>query len=131
MNTHRQVSQSLINAIVLACTARKDFIAEKILQRKPKVLGIYRMVMKAGLYNSCTSSIQGIMKRTKTKGIKVVICEPGLEEAEFYNSPVTKDILTFKQETDVIIANRHREDLDDVAEKFLAAICSVRIPVKY
>lgn len=114
---YRQVPQNLINAIVQANTTRKDFIAEQILQRQPKVVGVFRLVMKAGSDNFRASSIQGIMKRIKAKGIKVVIYEPGLEEAEFYNSPVINDLSAFKQEADVIIANRHSEDLDDVAEK--------------
>lgn len=114
---YRQVPQNLINAIVQANTTRKDFIAEQILQRQPKVVGVFRLVMKAGSDNFRASSIQGIMKRIKAKGIKVVIYEPGLEEAEFYNSPVINDLSAFKQEADVIIANRHSDDLDDVAEK--------------
>lgn len=114
---YREVPQSLINAIVQANTTRKDFIANEIIRRKPKVVGIYRLIMKAGSDNFRASSIQGIMKRIKAKGITVVIYEPVLKEQEFYNSKVIRDLSDFKRQADVIIANRNANVLDDVADK--------------
>ncbi|MDP8567793.1 nucleotide sugar dehydrogenase [Methylophilus aquaticus] len=114
---YSQVPQNLINAIVDANTTRKDFIADSVVKRKPKVVGIYRLIMKAGSDNFRASSIQGIMKRIKGKGIEVVVYEPVLEEAEFFNSKVIQDLETFKQMSDVIIANRHAKELQDVFSK--------------
>lgn len=114
---YREVPQNLIHAIVEANTTRKDFIADEIILRKPKVVGIYRLIMKAGSDNFRASSIQGIMKRIKAKGIEVIVYEPALKEAEFYNSKVVNDLDAFKREANVIIANRKTEALSDVAEK--------------
>jgi len=114
---YSQVPQNLINAIVEANTTRKDFIAESIIKKKPKVVGIYRLIMKAGSDNFRASSIQGIMKRIKGKGIEVVVYEPVLEEKEFFNSKVLNDLNQFKQVSDVIIANRHAKELEDVVSK--------------
>ena len=114
---YREVPQNLIHAIVDANTTRKDFIADEILKRKPKVVGVYRLIMKAGSDNFRASSIQGIMKRIKAKGIQVIVYEPALEEDEFYKSKVVKDIDAFKHQADVIIANRSSEALADVAKK--------------
>lgn len=114
---YSQVPQKLINAIVEANTTRKDFIADSIIKRKPKVVGIYRLIMKAGSDNFRASSIQGIMKRIKAKGIEVVVYEPVLQEAEFFNSKVVNDLNQFKQISDVIIANRHANELKDVSDK--------------
>jgi len=114
---YRDVPQSLIHAIVEANTTRKDFIADEIIRRKPKVVGIYRLIMKAGSDNFRASSIQGIMKRIKAKGIEVIVYEPALKEAEFYNSRVINDVEAFKREANVIIANRKAEALSEVADK--------------
>jgi UDPglucose 6-dehydrogenase len=112
-----EVPQNLIHAIVEANTTRKDFIADEIIKRKPKVVGVYRLIMKAGSDNFRASSIQGIMKRIKAKGIPVIVYEPALKDAEFYNSKVVNDLATFKHEADVIIANRITDALVDVADK--------------
>jgi UDPglucose 6-dehydrogenase len=114
---YSEVPQNLIHAIVEANTTRKDFIAEEIIKRKPKVVGVYRLIMKAGSDNFRASSIQGIMKRIKAKGIPVIVYEPALKDDEFYNSKVIKDLAQFKQQPDVIIANRNTEALADVADK--------------
>jgi UDPglucose 6-dehydrogenase len=114
---YREVPQNLIHAIVESNTTRKDFIADEIIRRKPKVVGIYRLIMKAGSDNFRASSIQGIMKRIKAKGIEVIVHEPVLTEAEFYNSRVVNDLATFKQEANVIIANRKTDALADVVDK--------------
>jgi UDPglucose 6-dehydrogenase len=114
---YREVPQNLIHAIVAANTTRKDFIASEIIRRKPKVVGIYRLIMKTGSDNFRVSSIQGIMKRIKAKGIEVIIHEPALKGAEFYNSKVVNDLEAFKRQADVIIANRKAEALLDVADK--------------
>lgn len=111
------VPQNLIYAIVEANTTRKDFIADEILKRKPKVIGVYRLIMKAGSDNFRASSIQGIMKRIKAKGIPVIVYEPALKDVEFYNSKVVNDLDAFKRDADVIIANRKTDALADVAEK--------------
>jgi UDPglucose 6-dehydrogenase len=111
------VPQNLIQAIVQANTTRKDFIADEIIRREPKVVGIYRLIMKAGSDNFRASSIQGIMKRIKAKGIEVIVYEPALKSAEFFNSNVVYDLEVFKREANVIIANRKTEDLFDVADK--------------
>lgn len=114
---YRDVPQNLIHAIVDANTTRKDFIADEILKRKPKIVGVYRLIMKAGSDNFRASSIQGIMKRIKAKGILVIVYEPALNDDEFYSSKVIKDLAVFKQQADVIIANRSTEALADVANK--------------
>jgi len=114
---YRDVPQNIIHAIVEANTTRKDFIADEIIRRKPRVVGIYRLIMKAGSDNFRASSIQGIMKRIKAKGIEVIVYEPALKEAEFYNSRVANDLEAFKRQANVIIANRKTEDLSDVADK--------------
>lgn len=111
------VPQNLISAIVEANATRKDFIAEQILKRKPKVVGIYRLTMKANSDNFRQSSIQDVMKRIKAKGVDVIIYEPTMKEDTFFNSRVTKDLSDFKKAADVIIANRYTEDLKDVLEK--------------
>jgi len=114
---YRDVPQNLISAIVDANTTRKDFVAADILQRKPRVVGVYRLIMKAGSDNFRMSSIQGVMKRIKAKGVPVIIYEPELEGDTFFNSKVVRDLDEFKQKADVIIANRRTDVLDDVAEK--------------
>lgn len=112
-----QVPQNLIAAIVQSNRTRKDFIADLIIARNPKVVGVHRLVMKAGSDNFRDSSIQGIMKRIKGKGIKCVVYEPVLTATEFFKSPVIRDLEAFKAESDIIIANRHSDDLADVSEK--------------
>ena len=112
-----QVPQSLIGAIVTANSTRKDFVAHDILARKPRVVGVYRLVMKAGSDNWRASSIQGIMKRIKAKGIPVVVYEPALKEAEFFNSPVLRDLAAFKARADLIVANRITPELEDVRDR--------------
>jgi UDPglucose 6-dehydrogenase len=114
---YRDVPQNLIRAIVEANSVRKDFIADEIIRRNPKTVGVYRLIMKAGSDNFRASSIQGIMKRIKAKGIEVIVYEPVLTEAEFYHSRVVNDLEVFKREADVIIANRKTETLNDVADK--------------
>ena len=112
-----QVPQNLIRAIVDANTTRKDFVADSIIAKQPKVVGMYRLIMKAGSDNFRASAIQGIMKRIKAKGIEVVVYEPVLEEDDFFNSRVIRDLDAFKAESDVIVANRMVEDLEDVIDK--------------
>lgn len=114
---YADVPSTLIRAIVDANTTRKDFIAESILKRNPKVVGIYRLVMKSGSDNFRASAIQGVMKRIKAKGVEVVVYEPALEADSFYNSRVTTDLQEFKQISDVIIANRRADALQDVLDK--------------
>lgn len=111
------VPQNLIRAIVEANSTRKDFIAERILARQPRRVGIYRLVMKSGSDNFRDSAVQGIMKRIKAKGIEVTVYEPQLPEDHFFNSPVERDLARFKAECDVIIANRRAPELADVEEK--------------
>ncbi len=106
-----------IKVIVDANRTRKDFIADDILRRKLNVVGVYRLVMKSGSDNFRASAIQGIMKRIKAKGIEVIVCEPELHEDDFFHSRVYSDLDVFKQEADVIIANRRSENLADVEEK--------------
>ena len=114
---YRDVPQNLINAIVESNTTRKDFIASEIIRRNPKTVGVFRLIMKNGSDNFRESSIQGIMKRVKGKGIKVVIYEPMLTERELFNSPVISDLDQFKKVSDIIISNRNSEMLADVAHK--------------
>jgi len=114
---YADVPNSIIGAIVESNTTRKDFIADSILRRKPKVVGIYRLIMKSGSDNFRASSIQGIMKRLKAKGIEVIVYEPVLKEDEFFRSLVMTDLAEFKAKADVIVSNRKAEELADVAEK--------------
>jgi len=114
---YSNVPQNLIRAIVNSNTTRKDFIAEAIIKHKPQVVGIYRLIMKAGSDNFRASSIQGIMKRIKAKGIEVIIFEPALEEKEFFHSKVINDLQAFKATADVIVTNRWSDDLADVRDK--------------
>jgi UDPglucose 6-dehydrogenase len=114
---YRDVPQSLIRAIVDANTTRKDFIADEILRRNPKVVGIYRLTMKAGSDNFRASSVQGVMKRIKAKGIEVIIYEPAMKEDVYFYSSVERDISKFKINSDLIIANRLTDELHDVRHK--------------
>lgn len=114
---YSEVPQNLIHAIIESNTTRKDFIANEILKRKPKVVGVYRLIMKSGSDNFRASSIQGIMKRIKAKGIEVIVYEPVLKVDDFYNSRVVDDLAAFKREADVIVANRSTEALADVVDK--------------
>jgi len=114
---YAEVPQNLMRAIVDANSTRKDFVAFDILKRRPKVVGIYRLVMKAGSDNFRASSVQGIMKRLKAKGVEVIVYEPVLHEPDFYNSAVVNDLAVFKQRADLIVANRQTEDLADVKDK--------------
>ncbi|MGP9670050.1 nucleotide sugar dehydrogenase [Pseudoalteromonas sp. AOP31-A2-14] len=114
---YADVPNNIIGAIVDANTTRKDFIADSIIKRSPKVVGVYRLVMKTGSDNFRASAIQGIMKRIKAKGIEVVVYEPVLEENEFYHSRVIKDLNEFKLISDVVVSNRMVEELNDIADK--------------
>ena len=114
---YQDVPQSLIHAIVEANSTRKNFIADSIIMRHPKVVGIYRLIMKSGSDNFRASSIQGIMKRIKAKGIEVIVYEPEMKETEFFNSRVVNDLDSFKQEADVIVANRITDDILDAIDK--------------
>ena len=111
------VPQNLIQAVVASNTTRKDFVAEEILKRSPKVVGIFRLIMKAGSDNFRTSSIQGVMKRIKAKGVEVVVYEPVLEADEFFQSRVVRELDVFKQQADLIVANRLTDELHDVRAK--------------
>lgn len=114
---YSEVPQNLIRAIVDANRTRKDFLADQIIARKPDRVGVFRLVMKAGSDNFRQSSIQGIMKRIKAKGIEVVIYEPAMSEDEFFGSKVIRDLASFKQDCDVIIANRMTAEIEDVTDK--------------
>ena len=114
---YQDVPNNLIRAIVDANTTRKDFIADSIIKRNPKVVGVYRLIMKTGSDNFRASSIQGILKRIKAKGIEVIIYEPELDEAEFFHSPVFSHLSEFKEKSDVIVSNRMADELMDVANK--------------
>lgn len=114
---YKAVPQNLIQAIVASNTTRKDFIAEDVLRRKPKVVGIYRLIMKSGSDNFRASSIQGVMKRIKAKGVEVIVYEPALKESKFFHSRVVEDLEAFKRESDVIISNRVASALESVKDK--------------
>jgi UDPglucose 6-dehydrogenase len=114
---YSEVPQNLIRAIVDANRTRKDFLSDQIIARKPKVVGVYRLVMKAGSDNFRQSSIQGIMKRIKAKGIEVIVYEPVMSDPEFFGSRVVNDLAAFKAEADVIVANRITDDIADVTNK--------------
>ncbi|QBY03539.1 nucleotide sugar dehydrogenase [Thalassotalea sp. HSM 43] len=114
---YQDVPNNIIGAIVDANRTRKDFVADSIIKSNPKVVGVYRLVMKSGSDNFRASSIQGVMKRIKAKGIEVVIYEPVMEEEEFFHSRVIKDLEEFKKISDVIVANRRTDNLSDVADK--------------
>ena len=114
---YRDVPQNIISAIVAANSTRKDFIAEQILARHPRIVGIYRLTMKAGSDNFRQASIQGVMKRIKAKGVEVVVYEPALREDRFFNSRVIRDLDEFKRVSDVIVANRYSDDIRDVPDK--------------
>ena len=114
---YRDVPQNLIHAIVEANTTRKDFVARQIWEKNPKTVGVYRLVMKTGSDNFRASAIQGVMKRIKGKGIKIVVYEPVLEQDDFYGSPVVRDLDAFKKDCDIIIANRPTAEIGDVMHK--------------
>lgn len=114
---YQSVPQTIIRAIVDSNTTRKDFIAADVLRRNPKVVGIYRLIMKAGSDNFRSSSIQGVMKRLKAKSADIIAYEPTLSDPEFFRSRVVNDLETFKREADVIISNRMADALQDVQDK--------------
>ena len=114
---YNDVPQNIISAIVSANGTRKDFIADQIIAKSPKIVGVYRLTMKAGSDNFRQSSIQGVMKRIKAKGIEVVIYEPTMRDDTFFNSRVIRDLAQFKEMSDVIIANRYSDDIADVIDK--------------
>lgn len=114
---YQDVPSNMIQAIVDANRTRKDFIAEAVSKRNPRVVGVYRLIMKAGSDNFRASAMQGVMKRLKAKGIEVIVYEPTLHEEDFYNSRVINDLAAFKKEADLILSNRMSSELEDVAEK--------------
>lgn len=114
---YKDVPNNLISAIVEANTTRKDFIADSILKRKPKVVGIYRLIMKKGSDNFRSSSIQGVMKRIKAKGVEVIVYEPTLDTPEFFRSRVVNNIEEFKRVSDIVVANRMVDDIRDISDK--------------
>lgn len=114
---YQDVPQNLIAAVVSSNTTRKDFVAQDILRREPTVVGIHRLIMKSGSDNFRASSIQGVMKRIKAKGVEIVVFEPELDDDEFFGSEVMRDLEAFKARADVIVANRQSTELDDVADK--------------
>lgn len=114
---YNDVPQNIISAIVSANSTRKDFIADQIIAKHPKIVGVYRLTMKAGSDNFRQSSIQGVMKRIKAKGIEVIIYEPAMKEDSFFNSRVIRDLNQFKELSDVILANRYHKDISDVLDK--------------
>ena len=114
---YNDVPQNIISAIVAANGTRKDFIADQIIAKNPKIVGVYRLTMKAGSDNFRQSSIQGVMKRIKAKGIEVVVYEPSMQEERFFNSRVIRDLEAFKEMSDVILANRYHDDIADVMDK--------------
>lgn len=114
---YESVPNNIIRAIVDANRTRKDFIADSIIAKKPKVVGVYRLIMKAGSDNFRASAVQGVMKRIKAKGIEVIVYEPVLKEDKFYGSRVIRDLEAFKKESEIILSNRHSEELKDVVDK--------------
>ena len=114
---YKDIPNSLISAIVEANTVRKDFIANSIINKNPKVVGVYRLIMKSGSDNYRESSVQGVMKRIKAKGINVIVYEPFLKEEQFYNSKVINNLDDFKEKSDLIIANRLSDEIQDVKGK--------------
>ncbi len=114
---YSDVPQNIISAIVAANSTRKDFIADQIIAKRPKIVGIYRLTMKTSSDNFRQSSIQGVMKRIKAKGIEVVVYEPNMKEDSFFNSRVIRDLDEFKQMSDIILANRYNDDISDVQDK--------------
>ena len=114
---YKDVPNNLIQAIVSANSTRKDFIAESILKKKPKIVGVYKLSMKKESDNFRSSSIQGVMKRIKAKGVQVIVYEPSIDDKFFYNSEIVKDLDSFKQRADVVISNRFSEELADIEEK--------------
>ena len=111
---YEQIPQTLIQAIVSSNTMRKDFVADEILKKKPKVVGFYRLVMKVGSDNFRSSAIQGVMKRIRSKGVEIIIYEPSLNDSEFFGSEVVEDMVDFKMRSNIIVANRMAKELDDV-----------------
>jgi UDPglucose 6-dehydrogenase len=114
---YRDVPQNMISAIVEANRTRKDFIADQILAQNPKVVGVYRLTMKSGSDNFRQSSIQGVMKRLAKKGIEIIVFEPAMKEDDFFGSRIVRDLKTFKDTADVIIANRYNDEIADVLDK--------------
>ena len=117
LSNYHDVPQNIISAIVASNKTRKDFIAEQILSRKPKTVGIYRLTMKSGSDNFRQSAIQGIIKRLKSKNVEVYIYEPTIKEKMFLDNVVIKNINTFKEMSDIIVANRYDTELDNVKDK--------------